>query len=233
MSVNQTKLLSMTANPTWANIGVICFEEKSGCSIETISVDQQSCTLSGAWQFNSLDDPNLANIIQGRLVITSGMQDGQKLSKRFGSRLVDLNTFIADASKSAKDGVNRFNKYLEENAKHHSEYMAIPPANRKLLPKVVKKKLEPIYAHSWEVSFDELKPELTLRQLGKREAIEGTPPSMKRLVSTSWVIKHLVDRWRDDEIERKSRDYLYPEGESVEVLPSSWMTELLKINASN
>jgi len=80
MSVNQTKLLSMTANPTWANIAVICFEEKSGCSIETISVDQQSCTLSGAWEFNSLDDPNLVNIMQGRLVITSGMQDGQKLS---------------------------------------------------------------------------------------------------------------------------------------------------------
>jgi len=233
MSVNQTKLLSMTANPTWANIGVICFEEMSGCSIQTISVDQQSCTLSGAWEFNNLDDPNLVNIMQGRLVITSGMQDGQNLSSRFGARLVDLNTFIADASKSARDGVNRFNKYLEENAKHHSEYMAIPPANRKLLPKVVKKKLEPIYAHSWEVSFDELKPELTLRQLGKRESIEGTPPNMKRLIATSWVIKHLVDRWRDDEVERKSRDYLYSEEQSVEVLPSSWMTELLKINASN
>lgn len=216
----------MTTNPTWANIGVICFEDKPGCSIETISVDGHSCTLSGAWDFDSLDNPNLISIMQNRLVVTSGMKDGQGLLSRFGSKLVDLNSFIADASKSAKDGVNRFNRYLEENAKRHTEYMAIPPADRKLLPKVVKKKLEPIYAHSWEISFDELKPEMTLRQLGKRESIEGTPPNMTRLIATSWVIKHLVDRWRDDEVERKSRDYLYPEDKDFQILPSSWMMSL-------
>lgn len=41
----------MTTNLTWANISVICFEDKPGCSIETISVDEHSCTLSGAWDF--------------------------------------------------------------------------------------------------------------------------------------------------------------------------------------
>ena len=223
----------MTTSPTWANIGVICIGDKPGCSIETISVDEHSCTLSGAWDFDSLDNPNLVSIMQNRLVITSGMKNDQQLLSRFGSRLVNLNSFISDASKSAKDGVTRFNNYLEENSKQHSEYMAIPPADRKLLPKVVKKKLEPIYAHSWDISFDELKPELTLRQLGKRETIEGTPPNMMRLIATSWVIKHLVDRWRDDEVERKSRDYLYPAGETIEVLPRGWMAELLKLNASN
>ena len=233
MSVALTKLSRMQANPTWANLGVICFEKGLGYSIETISVEPNSCTLSGAWDFETLDDPAVISILGARLVITCGLDDGEAVVNRFASKRVDIKTFIADASESAKDGIERFNRYLDENARQYAEYMSIPPAERKLLPKVIKKKLEPIYAHSWELSYDELAPELTLRQLGKRESIEGTPQNMVRLITTSWLIKHLVDRWREDEMERKSREYLYPEGEGLEVLPHSWMTELLKLNAAS
>jgi hypothetical protein len=210
----------MQTNPTWANLGVICFEKELGYSIETISVDTNSCTLSGAWDFETLDDPALTNILGARLVITCGLDNGDVVANRFSSKRVDIKSFIADASVSAKDGIERFNRYLDENARQYSEYMSIPPAERKLLPKVIKKKLEPIYAHSWELSYDELAPELTLRQLGKRESIKGTPQNMVRLITTSWLIKHLVDRWREDEMERKSREYLYLEDEGLEVLPS-------------
>jgi len=217
---------------TWASLAVICYDQDFGYAIETISVDSQSCNLSGAWDFETLDDPALTNIIGARLVITCGLDNGDVVANRFSSKRVDIKSFIADASVSAKDGIERFNQYLEENARQYSEYMSIPPAERKLLPKVIKKKLEPIYAHSWELTYDELAPELTLRQLGKRESIEGTPQNMVRLITTSWLIKHLVDRWREDEMERKSREYLYLEDEGLEVLPHSWMTELLELNAA-
>jgi len=223
----------MSSTPTWANLGVICYEKGLGYSIETISVSTDSCSLSGAWDFETLEDPALTNVIGSRLVITCGLDDGEDVANQFASKKVDIMTFIADASDSAKDGIERFNRYLEENARQYSEYMSIPPAERKLLPKVIKKKLEPIYAHSWELAYDELAPELTLRQLGKRESIEGTPQNMVRLITTSWLIKHLVDRWREDEMERKSREYLYPEDKEPEVLPHSWMTELLKLNAAS
>lgn len=216
----------MKALPTWAPMAAVCFDANFGYSIETISVNEQSCTLSGAWNFDSLEDPNLSNIMQGRLLIVSGMLDSQHLSSKFVANVVDLNLFITDAAESAKDGLEKFNNYLEKNAKQYSEYMAIPPFERKLLPKVVRKKLEPIYAHSWKISFDELKPEMMLRQLGKRENIEGTPPNMKRLISTSWAIKHLVDRWREDEFQRRSRDYLYAEDNQFQILPNSWMKSL-------
>lgn len=194
-----------------------------GYSIETISVDTNSCTLSGAWDFETLENPALKNILHARLVVTCGVENGEVIANQFNSTRVDIKTFITDASNSAKDGINRFNQYLEENAKQYSEFMAIPPSERKLLPKVIKKKLEPIYAHSWDISYDEFSPELTLRQMGKRESIEGTPPNMVRLMNTSWLIKHLVDRWREDELERISRSYLYPEARNLQVLPSSWM----------
>jgi len=204
-----------------------------GYSIETISVDTNSCTLSGAWDFETLEDPALTNILGARLVITCGLENGEVIANQFNSTRVDIKSFITDASNSAKDGVERFNRYLEENARQYSDYMSIAPAERKLLPKVIKKKLEPIYAHSWDLAYDEFAPELTLRQLGKRESIEGTPQNMVRLITTSWLIKHLVDRWREDEMERKSRDYLYPEGEKIDVLPRSWLIELSKLNAAS
>ena len=233
MSVTQTKLSFMSSTPTWANLGVICFEKGLGYAIETISVSTDSCTLSGAWDFETLEDAKLKNILNARLIITCGIENGEVIANRFASKRVDIKTFISDASNSAKDGVERFNRYLEENARQYSDYMSIPPAERKLLPKVIKKKLEPIYAHSWDLAYDEFAPELTLRQLGKRESIEGTPQNMVRLITTSWLIKHLVDRWREDEMERKSRDYLYPEGEKIDVLPRSWLIELSKLNAAS
>jgi len=217
---------------TWASLAVICYDQDFGYAIETISVDSQSCNLSGAWDFETLDDPALTNIIGARLVITCGLDNGDVVANRFSSKRVDIKSFIADASVSAKDGIERFNQYLEENARQYSEYMSIPPAERKLLPKVIKKKLEPIYAHSWELTYDELAPELTLRQLGKRESIKGTPQNMVRLITTSWLIKHLVDRWREDEIERTSRSYLYPEGRGFQVLPSSWINCLYDLQAT-
>lgn len=204
-----------------------------GYSIETISVDTNSCTLSGAWDVETLEDPALTNILGARLVITCGLENGEVITKQFDSTRVDIKSFITDASNSAKDGVERFNRYLEENARQYSEYMSIPPAERKLLPKVIKKKLEPIYAHSWDLTYDEFAPELTLRQMGKRESIEGTPRNMVRLITTSWLVKHLVDRWREDEMERKSRDYLYPEGVGLDLLPRNWMIELSKLNVAS
>ena len=209
--------------PTWASLAIISYDQNFGYAIETISVDTNSCTLSGAWDFETLENPALTNILAARLVITCGIENGEDIANQFNSKRVNIKSFITDASNSAKDGIERFDRYLEENARQYSEYMSIPPSERKLLPKVIKKKLEPIYAHSWDISYDEFAPELTLKQMGKRESIEGTPPNMVRLITTSWLIKHLVDRWREDEVERTSRSYLYPEGRDLQVLPSSWL----------
>jgi hypothetical protein len=232
LSAKESKLEAMNSSPNWATLAVVSFEQKYGYSIEAISIDTQSCSLSGAWDFETLDEPEVENILEQRLIVTSGITNRDDFAKKYSSSGVDLKTFIIDASSAAQDGVTRFGKYLDQNEKNYSAYMAIPPLERKLLPKVVKKKLEQIYAHSWKLDFDELRPELTLRQLGKRDSIYGTPPNMKRVITTSWLVKHLVDRWRDDENERKSRDYLYPDGESAELLPKSWMLELQKLNNS-
>jgi hypothetical protein len=225
----------MNGSPNWASLAVVCFEPKFGYSIETISIDTRSCSLAGAWDFKTLNEPEVKNILERRLLITSGVVDGKHLAKEYSSSWIDLKTFITDASTAAQDGVTRLDNYLEQNEKDYTAYMAIPPSERKQLTKVVKKKLEPMHVHSWELNFDELRPELTLRQLGKRDSIDGTPPNMKRVIATSWLIKLLVDRWREDEVERTSRGYLYPQGRDLQLFPTSWMRILvdLKENARN
>jgi hypothetical protein len=235
LSAEESKLEAMNGSPNWASLAVVSFEQKYGYSIEAISIDTQSCSLSGAWDFETLDEPEVENILEQRLIVTSGITNRDTFAKKYSSSGVDLKTFVTDASTAAQDGVTRFDKYLDQNEKDYSAYMAIPPLERKLLPKVVKKKLEPIYAHSWKLDFDELRPELTLKQLGKRDSIDGTPSNMKRVIATSWLIKHLVDRWREDEVERTSRGYLYPEGRDLQLFPTTWMQILvgLKENARN
>lgn len=222
----------MSKLPEWANIAIVSFDQNFGYAIETISVDSQNCTLSGAWDFETLEEPSILSILNHRLLVTSGIGNVQEIENRFLCKQVNLQSFISDAFESAREGVERFNSYIEEEAEKYSEYMSIPPAERKLLPKVVKRKLEPIYQHSWEISFDELKPEITLRQLGKRDSIAGTPVNMKRLIATAWLIKHFVDRWREDEVERISRSYLYPEGRDFQILPSSWINSAVELQRS-
>ena len=219
----------MSQNLRWTTIAVVSFEEAFGFSIGIISVDMQSCNLSGGWNFETLEHPSLENILHDKIIITSGFSDKEMITNKFGSRIVGVDSFILDASQSAQIGLEKFSQHVKENARKYDEYMAISPTERKLLPKVAKQTLVPMYANSWDISFDEIRPELILRQLGKRDSIKGTPTDMKRLITTSWAIKHLVDRWREDEVERKSRRYLYPEGASLELLPKSWMSELIKL----
>lgn len=216
-------------NPKWALLAVISFEAEFGYAIETISVDLEECTLSGAWEFESLINPDVDNILHNHLLILVGISKSvEELSSR-SEQIVEIPTFITDASATAKDGVSKFDTYLQTNIKQYNDYLKIRPVDRKNMPKVTKKKLEPIYQHSWDILYNQNNPELTLRQLGKREEIPGTPKSMKRLISTSWLTKYLIDRWREDENERKSRKYLDFETVESEILPKSWLNTLNKI----
>ena len=220
----------MIATPTRASLAVVSYGEDFGYSISTISVDHESCALTGAWHFATMDEYDLVNILHARLIVTLGGIDGKAVARRFRSQHVDLNSFIEDASNRANDGLNKFKEYLERSARQYSEYMSVSPSKRKSLAKVTKKQLEPIFAHSWNLQFDESKPELTLRQLKKRELIEGTPLIMKRVIATSWLIKHLIDRWREDEKERSSRNYIFSKPSPIQLLPKSWMESLEKLN---
>ena len=107
--------------------------------------------------------------------------------------------------------------------------MSIPLTERKSLPKVIKKKLEPTNYHSWNLTFDEKDPKATIRQLGKRESISGTPKEMEVLITTSWLVRYLLDRWRADESDRTSRDYLDSSYLEFQILPESWMNQRKKL----
>ena len=218
--------------PRWANLAIVSFNKTIGCVIETISVTEDSCELSGAWHFSSSSDPSVATILHNRLIITLGMPEGQFDYKRYKSLKIDIPAFIADAGESARQGVMTFNAFVQADAREYAAYMAIPPKERKLLPKLNKRNLEPLIAKNWDLSFEENNPEFTLRQLRKREEITGTPAPVKNVIAVAWLVKHLVDRWRDDEIERKGRTYMYPENISLQILPETWLSQLINLQSN-
>ena len=223
--------LQETEIPRWANLAIVSINKTIGCVIETISVTEDSCELSGAWHFTSSSDPSVATILHNRLIITLGISEGQFDYKRYKSLKIDIPAFIADAKESALQGVIKFNAFVQEDAQAYAAYMDIPPKERKLLPKLIKRNLEPLIAKNWDLSFEEDNPELTLRQLRKREEITGTPESVKKVIAVAWLVKHLVDRWRDDEIERKSRTYMYPENISLQLLPETWLMQAINLQS--
>lgn len=219
----------MTPSPAWANLAIVTFKETYGYAIGTISLNADSCHLAGAWQFQELNDDSLQVILRRKLILMIGVQKELINPKTFSSLIVDIPSFIHDSKQSAIQGAQRLNSYIETNIKEYETYMSISPTERKSLPKVIKKKLEPMNSHSWNLTFDEKDPQATIRQLGKRESIAGTPKEMEFLISTSWLVKYLLDRWRADESERTSRDYLDSSYLEFKILPESWMNQRKKL----
>jgi len=167
--------------------------------------------------------------LRRKLILTIGVQKETINPEIFSSLIVDIPSFIQDSKKASIQGAQRLNSYIESNIKEYAAYMSIPLTERKSLPKVIKKKLEPMNYHSWNLTFDEKDPKATIRQLGKRESISGTPKEMEVLITTSWLVRYLLDRWRADESDRTSRDYLDSSYLEFQILPESWMNQRKKL----
>ena len=219
----------MTPSADWANLAIVTFKKPYGYAIGTLSLNADSCHLAGAWQFQELNNDSLHVILRRKLILTIGVQKETINPEMFSSLIVDIPSFIQDSKKAAIQGAQRLNSYIESNIKEYAAYMSIPLTERKSLPKVIKKKLEPMNYHSWNLTFDEKDPKATIRQLGKRESISGTPKEMEVLITTSWLVRYLLDRWRADESDRTSRDYLDSSYLEFQILPESWMNQRKKL----
>ena len=220
----------MSENPTWATLAIVGHNESSGYLVETIFINESECSLSGAWSFASLELSEFANVISNRLIIDLTPRGKYQINySQYSSKEVNLNSFIADALDQAQFCQAKFEEYLFRNLADYKEYMAVPPKDRKLLPKVVKKKLEPMYLHNWLFNVDLEEPEKTLETMGKRAIINGTPSEMRQIIQCAWLVKTLIDNWLQDEVERVSRKYLDNSFKELKILPKTWAEALKSI----
>ena len=212
---------------TYASIAIVEFLDAEKIAVEVISVTPETCELSGAWlvEGNNLDKLN--QIIAGRLLIFIGDKSVQEdyVALQTAS-VVNLQEFIDEAMADVTSATRTFGEYLSKNKHEYLAYMSIKVADRKLLPKVVKMKLAPPEFYEWPETISLNSSEEVLTSLGKLGKISGTDEDMRNVLASARLIKHFIDKWRGDEIERRNRLYVLDSEAIVSILPTSWLEKI-------
>ncbi|CAB4587484.1 unannotated protein [freshwater metagenome] len=212
---------------TYASIAIVEFLDAEKIAVEVISVTPETCELSGAWlvEGNNLDKLN--QIIAGRLLIFIGDKSVQEdyVALQTAS-VVNLQEFIDEAMADVTSATRAFGEYLSQNKHEYLAYMSIKVADRKLLPKVVKMKLAPPEFYEWPETISLNSSEEVLTSLGKLGKISGTDEDMRNVLASARLIKHFIDKWRGDEIERRNRLYVLDSEAIVSILPTSWLEKI-------
>jgi len=196
-------------------------------AIWTISVTSTSTELSGAWVIKSNDLNTFQSITDGKLHMEISSQVNTKKLPGLDSNLkVSIEDFISEARNDAIQGSVIFHKHLEDNEKAYKDYMAVAPSDRKLLPKVVRKKLIEPEFNNWPEQFNLEESKNYLDKIGKKGLLKSADPKLAKILITARCIRAFIEMWKKDEIERKNKVYLDAETASVTILPKSWLQKL-------
>ncbi len=209
----------------YVSIAVVDHISIEKVAIESISITDESCDLSGAWLVDSKDSELLSNILSGKLIIQLGSSESSNAKVNFQDQIF-IQDFLDDARQEIEVANKLFSDHVERNLDAYSSYMKIAPAERKLIPKVVKKNLVPPDFSNWPGVVDIDNPEQELRKMGKLESISGTQAEMKRVLAASRLLQILVYMWKNDEVERNNRVYVLGSDAEMTILPKSWLSKL-------
>ena len=212
---------------TYASVAIVEFLDKGRTAVEVVSVTPETCELSGAWlvEGNNLDQ--LTQIVAGRLLIFIGDKSKQEnyVALQTASE-VNLQEFIDEARADATSAIQAFGEFVSQNERAYLAYMSIKLADRKLLPKVVKKKLALPEFYEWPETIAINSAEEVLTSMGKLGEILGTDRDIRKVLAGGRLVKHLIDKWRSDEIERSNRLYVTDSEAIVSILPTSWLKKI-------
>jgi hypothetical protein len=130
------------SSSSYVSIALVEFLPENSIIVETLSITPDSCDLSGAWKIKDSDYSALNQIIEGRLVMIIGNRD---LARGYlgtnNLTEVDVQDFVVEAGRDARLANDSFENYVKQNEEDYARYMSVRPAERKSIPKVVKKKL--------------------------------------------------------------------------------------------
>ena len=217
----------MSTAVSYTSIAIVEFLPSEIIAIEVISVTPETCELSGAWLIEPNNLAKLNQIIDGRLVIFMG--DKSKLTSYVATypvSEVDLQDFIDEARKDASSALQAFGEYISQNELEYKTYMSIKLTERRLLPKVIKKKLVLPEFYAWPETLEINSAEEFLTSRGELGNFIGTDIDIKNALIGARLVKHLVDMWRSDEIERSNRLYVNDNEAIVSIIPTIWLQKI-------
>ena len=211
----------------YAGIAVVDLNLGDKIAIESISVTQDACDLSGAWLLKIGEEEKIETILENKLVIVIGGGNTSKsLPAIQETKRVYINDFLGEAREEVLTALRLFQEFNAKNQQEYDAYMKIKPAERKLLPKVTRKNLvEPNFS-SWPDSLDLEISTQELEKLGKLSSIKGTPDDMKRILAASRLLQILIYMWKNDEVERLNRQYVIGSDAKSTILPAIWLENL-------
>jgi hypothetical protein len=214
----------MSNVPEYASIAVIQCLSSNEVAIEVISITSDTCELSGAWVIRESEKEKINQITDKRLIVTLGNCDALiKEELILKNSIVELNDFLDEANSTAHKSLELFQEYLKENDRAYSEYMAIKPTERKLLPKVIRKQpIDPDF-QSWPKKVDLTKAKAYLDSSGRASSITGTPESMEGVLTAARLLKIFLEMWRSDEQERLEKIYALDSDWFASILPKCWL----------
>ena len=195
----------MATSTYYASIAVVELHPGDLVTIESISVTEGECVLSGAWGFNISEEENISNVLSGKMIVPLGeKKELGKLPIKSEMIFLDSVPFLIDAKKAAKEALEAYETFKSENL-------------------TKRKKLVSPEFYNWPDSINFNESADYLESIGKMATPSGTPDNFKKTLSAARLVKHLVDMWQLDEQERNNRKYVEGEDAKITILPESWL----------
>jgi len=195
----------MATSTYYASIAVVELHPGDLVTIESISVTEGECVLSGAWGFNISEEENISNVLSGKMIVPLGeKKELGKLPIKSEMIFLDSVPFLIDAKKAAKEALEAYETFKSENL-------------------TKRKKLVAPEFYNWPDSINFNESADYLESIGKMATPSGTPDNFKKTLSAARLVKHLVDMWQLDEQERNNRKYVEGEEAKITILPESWL----------
>jgi hypothetical protein len=195
----------MATSTYYASIAVVELHPGDLVTIESISVTEGECVLSGAWGFNISEEENISNVLSGKMIVPLGeKKELGKLPIKSEMIFLDPVPFLIDAKKAAKEALEAYETFKSENL-------------------TKRKKLVAPEFYNWPDSINFNESADYLESIGKMATPSGTPDNFKKTLSAARLVKHLVDMWQLDEQERNNRKYVEGEDAKITILPESWL----------
>jgi hypothetical protein len=212
----------------YASIAVVKSISKTSTAIEVISVAPDNCDLAGAWILDNSENEKLMHLLIDRLIIKLEInEDTAKSISKFNDYVIDFNDFISEARVEADLAKKSYFEFMKKNEEEYRAFMAIKPAERKLIPQIKKKKLiEPVF-YPWPTQFDVINSKSFLKSINKRGLLSNDDSKMADVLIAARATKYLIDKWREDEIKRSNRLYVEGLDAKVSILPLCWLQKLV------
>ena len=215
------------SSSTYASVAIVEFLSAEEIVVEKISVTLDSCDLSGAWKIEEGNYSLLNQIIENSFVIVVGNKSFSNDFMKSNSFIqLQIQDFLVEAKRDAIKAIEFYDEYMVQNDKEYAAYMSIKPAERKLIPKVSKKKLVKPEFYDWPDFVDIDEAESFLYSKGVKREFSGSDPSFRKILASANLVKLFIDKRRIDEIERSNRLYLLGKEASISLLPLIWLQHL-------